>query len=248
MKFTFIGCSQTVGDGLAEKKSDSDNYANIVSRYYGAEVKNLAEPGNVNHNMFVTAVDEILNDAPDQLFVQWTSDKRIKIHPGPKTTLFVGPNMPKDDYQYRQLFISAKQMQNFADMFGVLCNDYEHLRKVIHYCNLLEKLAQGRTKIVFINGVLKWQPDLEIEKFSDFEQELSSYTKSMLDFDNRDDSEIEDFLSTLTSEFRSMNKSLWVNLFENFGVITIDLVNQHPGPHTNHVIAQRIIDYLERTQ
>ena len=71
MRFTFIGCSFTVGVGLNHEKNDVNNYTNIVANHCSADVKNSAVGGNSNYNIFMTAVNEILFNTPDKIFTSF---------------------------------------------------------------------------------------------------------------------------------------------------------------------------------
>ncbi len=51
MKFTFTGCSFTVGEGLPLEKADKNNYCNLVGEQYLADVTNLGQKGNSNYNI-----------------------------------------------------------------------------------------------------------------------------------------------------------------------------------------------------
>ena len=245
MKFTFIGCSQTKGEGLELLDLSPYNYANIIGKNYDASVKNLAEPGLDNNSMFILGLEEIYNDTPDILFVQWSSLDRFKLFPGPDTQFSLMPIITKD-YSYRKIFIAKKQLQQLADYFFVLNHHYHALLSVINYCNILENTAQGKCKIVFINGCLPWKDDLAISQFDNYNKQLSNYTKDLLDFDYRQDDEIELFLNRLTKAFASLNRDLWPNLFNNFESWELDSWNDHPGIKTNKFIADQIITYLDK--
>ena len=63
--WTFVGCSLTVGEGLELEKNDPNNYTNLIINHFGsAKPNNLATRGNSNHNIFFTALNEILFSLP----------------------------------------------------------------------------------------------------------------------------------------------------------------------------------------
>lgn len=78
-KFTFVGCSFTVGEGLEFEKTDSNNYTNIVVKKYSANILNLAKKGNSNYNIFITALNELLFNTPDKIFIQWSALNRLRL-------------------------------------------------------------------------------------------------------------------------------------------------------------------------
>ena len=107
MQFTFVGCSFTVGEGLELEKSDTSNYVNLVGKHYSASITNLAVGGNSNYNIFITALNEILFNPPDKIFVQWSALNRLWLYPGLDTELSLS-HIIKDDYVYRNMFYSKK--------------------------------------------------------------------------------------------------------------------------------------------
>ena len=117
--FTFVGCSFTVGIGLELEKTDLDNYANIVSKNFNAQVNNLAGGGNSNYNIFMSALNELLYSKQDKLFVQWTSLNRLWLYPGPDTTISLSHTIV-DDYKYKDLFFSKKDLQKVSDIYHLL--------------------------------------------------------------------------------------------------------------------------------
>ena len=125
MRFTFIGCSFTVGVGLDHEKNDVNNYTNIVANHCSADVKNSAVGGNSNYNIFMTAVNEILFNTPDKIFVQWSNLNRLWLYPGPNTKLVLSHTI-KTDYEYRDIFYSKKELQKFTDTYHILNHDYNN--------------------------------------------------------------------------------------------------------------------------
>ena len=119
-KFTFVGCSFTVGEGLELEKNDPNLYANIVSKKYSASVKNLASCGNSNHEIFMTAINDILFERPDKIFVQWSAMNRLRVHPGPNTELSLSHTITQD-YHYRDMFYSKKkELQHLTNHYGLI--------------------------------------------------------------------------------------------------------------------------------
>lgn len=248
MKFTFIGCSFTVGEGLELEKNDLQNYANIVAGYYNAEVTNLSESGNSNYRIFKTALELLLFDKTDVLFVQWSSLNRLWVYPGPNTELLLSLKIA-NDYAYRDIFYTKTQLQKLSNHWHYLNHDYGRLLELVDYCLILEQLAKNSaTQLVFINGLLPWTSEISsIESVSDFDINLSSYTKELLDFTNRDNLELCELFMQLHNHVAKLNSDLWVNQFDSMAIQSVDVGtdNMHPGPDSHKLFASTVIKHLK---
>lgn len=242
MKFTFVGCSFTAGEGLDNVE---DSYVSLVAKHYNAEYVNLGKNGNSNYNIFLTALDELLFGTSDKVFVQWSALNRLWLYPGPDTELSIQATMSKD-YNYRDIHFSKAELQDFSNKWNLLNHDYKLIFDVIIYCKMLEKVSNG--KVVFINGLLPWTEDLlSSDAINDYEANLSSYSKMILDFDNRSDSELDHFITRIKTHSQQLNKALWVNCFESMIKNRIDFGTdqQHPGQESHRLYADWITTYLE---
>lgn len=242
MKFTFVGCSFTYGVGL---ESQEDTYANQVARYFNADIANLGKGGNSNYNIFLTALNEILFGTSDKIFVQWSAFNRVWLYPGPDSELGIMA-IVKDDFRYRDIYFSKSELQDFGNKWNLLNHDYKRIFDVIMYCKMLEKVSNGQ--VVFINGLLPWTEDLLSDNpINDYESDLSSYSKKILDFENRSDSELDLLITKIKTHSQQLNKKLWVNCFNSFMKNRIDVGtdNQHPGIESHKQYAEWIITYLE---
>ena len=247
MRFTFIGCSFTVGVGLDHEKNDVNNYTNIVANHCSADVKNSAVGGNSNYNIFMTAVNEILFNTPDKIFVQWSNLNRLWLYPGPNTKLVLSHTI-KTDYEYRDIFYSKKELQKFTDTYHILNHDYNNLITLINYCNILTEINKNTTQLIFINGLLPWTNEISSsDTMGNFSKNLSNYTKEILEFNSRDDNELLEFFTKLNVAVLSLNQSVWINMFNSFAKLAVDVGtdNEHPGPKSHQQYAEMIINYLE---
>ena len=247
MRFTFIGCSFTVGVGLVHEKNDVNNYTNIVANHFSADVKNSAVGGNSNYNIFMSALNEILFNTPDKIFVQWSALNRLWLYPGPNTNLVLSHTI-KNDYSYRNIKYSKKELQKFTDTYHILNHDYNNLITLINYCNILTEISKNKTQVIFINGLLPWTREiLSLDTTLDFSKNLSNYTKEILEFDSRDDNELIDFFTKLNKDVQGLNQIMWVNMFDSMTKTLIDFGtdNEHPGPKSHQQYAEMIINYLE---
>lgn len=249
MKFTFTGCSMTVGKGLEFKKDSPDNYTNIVSNHFDSTVTNLAVEGNSNYNIFMSALNEITFNDPDILFVQWSGLNRLWVYPGPDTELIMS-NVAHAEYKYRDIHFSKLELQNFIDIWHMLNHDYKNILDIINYCNILAKVGQQKTRVVFINGLLPWTKELaELTTVCNFAENLSAYTRELLDFETRSDDELLATFKHLYNEISKLDKTLWVNQFSSMLDLRVDFGddNLHPGVKSHSEYATMIINYLDKT-
>jgi hypothetical protein len=246
-QFTFVGCSLTQGVGLSKEKDDPGNYANLIARKFDARVKNLAVAGNNNHNIFLSALNEIIFSRADTIFVQWSALHRLWLYPGPDVTLGFSPKII-NDFTYRDLFFSKKDLQKLVNTYHLLNHDYNGLMQIINYSKILESVSDSySTQVIFINGLLPWTPEiLNANTADNYAQNLSKYSKELLDFDTRNDTELNKFFTDLTESLNSLQCSKWVNMFDSLWNSKIDLGNddEHPGPESHKLYAAKIINYL----
>ena len=259
MVYTFCGCSITVGVGLPLEKSSPKNYANIVANHYSADINNLAVGGNSNYNIFITALNEILFNTPDKIFVQWSAINRTWLYPEPELhNVFVIMSTTTADTRidnvsgfHTSIFKDKKEIQKFIDQYLLLNGDYVNLLKLIEYSNILKKVADdSNCQLIMINGLVPWTDELlRLGIITNYNKEFSDYTKSMIKFDTRNDEDIERYLAKLEKEFNSLDKKLWVNIFSSMLKLAVDTGTDqsHPGPNSHQMYADMVIKYLEET-
>ena len=244
------GCSFTVGEGFPENLRADYVYDRIVSRQFSFDSTNQARGGSSNYKIFMASVEAILSNKYDLVFVQWSALNRLWLHPGPDSEWFLNDEN-RTDFKYRDLYIDSTTSRLTKNIILLLNHDYQNIFDVIDYCCILEQLARPRSRVIFINGLLPWCDDLvrPLNK-SNFDQSLSKYTKDMLEFNDRDDAEIELFVDKLTTKFSQLNLNLWVNLFDSFQKNTIDLgpEGHHPGINSHQWMADQVSNYLVHNQ
>lgn len=246
-KFTFLGCSLTVGEGLVEEKADSNNYVNIVSGHYKVKANNLAKFGNSNYNIFLAALNEILYGDQDILFVQWSAPNRHWLYPNLDSNFIITAGSKQKNIKYLDTFYSSKFLQNFADQFLLLNHDYHNLLQLSNYCQILESISKDKTRLVFINGLVPWTKEIKYSSSgSDPAKYFSKYTKELLSVSLLPDNEIQKFFTVLHKTVKRLDSKLWVNMFNSMLVESIDfgIDNKHPGIKSHAHFASMIINYL----
>lgn len=243
MKAAFHGCSFTLGEGFLVEQRPLYIYPSLVAKQLNLQHENLAQGGNSNYRIFMQAAKSLLSKNYDIVFCQWSALNRIWLYPGPDCELF--SNSENTEFRYRDIYLSPKQKRNFCDLLSLLNHDYKNIFELIDYCVILESMSKASgTKLYHINGLVPWESDLASNKISiDI---LSTYTKSILDFDNRCDDEIMSLFEQLHTKFQSINQSLWINLFDSFQKSIIDIGPQghHPGIKSHEWMANKIYNYI----
>lgn len=245
----FDGCSFTVGEGFSETDRNIYVYDRLVSEKFNFESTNLAVSGSSNYTIFMRSADAIQSKKYNIVFTQWTALNRIWLSPGPGCYYFVN-DQRFPDFKYRDLYISSKEKIKLNNNLLLLNHDYQNILDLIDYCKILNQLAQANsTTLVFINGLLPWQDDLVAAANTDnLSASLSDYTKSILDFDQRNDDEITEYFTKLQDKFTQLDKTNWVNLFLSFHSNAIDVGPQghHPGIQSHRWMSDQISNFLNR--
>jgi len=246
LKVCFNGCSFTWGEGFSLDERDRYVYDRLVSEYFNFDRTNIAVKGSSNYTIFMRSAEAIMSSAYDIIFVQWTALNRIWLSPGPDSYFFVNDEK-NPDFRYRDLYISSTEKSIIKNLLLLLNHDYQNIIELVTYCKILNSLAQQKKiKIVHINGIVPWTDDLTKLRSSDLSQSLSNYTKSLLEFDSRDDNEIVKYFNQLQEKFKELDQNNWVNLFDSFGKNTVDAGTQghHPGIKSHQWMSNQIINYL----
>jgi len=249
IKTCFNGCSFTYGEGFDPSDRAIHVYDRILANKYNWSSTNIAVPGSDNHNIFLRSAESIQSQKYDIVFTQWSALNRIWLSPGPDVYYFIN-DIRHSDYTYRDLYINPSDKKKLNELLLLLNHDYQNIIDLTGYCNILEQLAQANgTRIVFINGLIPWQEDLIQPIGSNFEKSLSSYSKSILDFNTRSDNEIIEYFLKLQQKTSTLNKNIWVNMFDSFYSNTCDHspAGHHPGIKSHKWMADKIACYIDRS-
>lgn len=246
MNICFNGCSLTVGEGFPEDQRDQYIYDRLLEKRFGFNRTNIARGGSSNYTIFLRSADAIMSGQYNCVITQWSALNRIWLYPGPDSEFFTNETV-KRPFSYRDIYLSAEEKAKFVNTLLVLNGDYHNIIDLIKFNNILCCLAkQSHTKVVFINGLIPWQQDVSAPLGSDLNSCLSEYTKSLLDFDHRDDSEIVEFFQNLQTHFSSMDQSSWVNLFDSWfsNVQDVGPEGHHPGIVSHQWMADTTANFL----
>jgi hypothetical protein len=245
------GCSFTFGAGFAEDQRNQYIYDRLISKQFDFDSTNIAVSGSSNLEIFKRSAQAILDNKYNIVVTQWSALNRIWLYPGPDCSFFLNDTR-YPDFKYRDIYIDCSTKTKLKETLLLLNHDYHNILDLISYCCILECMAFAtNTRVIFVNGLVPWEDDL-VRDFSniDIGCQLSAYTKSILDFDNRDDHEITILFQQLQNNFKKLNQSLWVNMFDSMQSNACDAgpEGHHPGILSHQSMADQISKYLTRNQ
>lgn len=243
------GCSITVGEGFPILLRDQYIYDRLISKQFEFNSTNIAVCGSSNIEIFKRSAQAILENKYNIVFTQWSALNRIWLYPGPDCVFSLN-DQRYPDFKYRYIHIDSKTKTKVKNTLLMLNHDYHNILDLITYCCILECMANASgTRAIFINGIVPWTRDLSCDlSVVDIAAQLSDYTKSILDFNNRDDQEIVVFVKKLQNNFKKINQDLWVNIFDSMhdNVVDIGPEGHHPGILSHQLMADQISNYLTR--
>lgn len=244
----FTGCSYFVGDGLTFKKSDPANAVNIFTKkVFGNDVviSNLAESGNSNLSIYFDTAQAMYNQPYDYVFVGVTSYPRYNFYMGLETydfkrrTVFSPFSNQFSEHNGHNGEFSATWLKDLRDKFLAIHNDHFEILDIIKHQNLL--INQSKllgTKLYFINNICHWDKDYFKRLSNPLPNNLTRYTKQLLDTHNRDDIDIATLYNLIHNDYESsgnIQEDYWLNLYDAFYRFKVDLGldNYHPGPESH---------------
>jgi len=243
------GCSITVGEGFPPPIRDQYIYDRLISKQFAFNSTNIAVGGSSNIEIFKRSAQAILENKYDIVFTQWSALNRMWLYPGPDCVFSLNDER-YPDFKYRDIYIDSKTKTKIKNTLLMLNHDYHNILDLITYCCILECMANASgTRAVFINGLVPWTRDLSYDlSTANIAAQLSDYTKSIMDFDHRDDQEIVNFVQQLQHNFKKINQDLWVNIFNSMQTNVVDIgpEGHHPGILSHQLMADQISNYLTR--
>jgi hypothetical protein len=250
----FSGCSYTKGIGLDLEDADPANACNVFARESfknDYNVTNIAQGGNSNLNIYLSANLALLSKQYDYAFVCWTSYPRYNFAIGFDTYQFMRPimfaGMPLDDssfYNGHSLSYSKKWLNKFKDMYFLAHHDHYEVINIMKYMTMLSMVAdRTNTNLYFINNLCKWDQDFFLRQHNFLPGQLTPQTQKLLDVSTRSDEEIAELYSLMHNDFEAnggIKEHRWLNLYTPFRnpaqvareQANLDYGNDnwHPGP------------------
>jgi hypothetical protein len=248
LKACFNGCSFTVGEGFPVEIRDNYIYDRLVSKDCNFQASNIARGGSSNYVIFLRSAKAIMSKQYDIVLTQWSALNRIWFYPGPDAEYHINDGQIDYNYRYRDFYLNKKEKIKLENTLRILNHDYQNIFDLVDYCQILNQLANHNSiTLIHINGLVPWTNDLMINDIINLKETLSSYTQSILDFDQRDDDEIIKYFRKLQKKFLELDQSNWVNIFDSFMDHEIDIgpEGHHPGINSHQWMAEQIINYIK---
>lgn len=210
----FGGCSITQGAGFEQEKSDPRIFPNLCT----SEAINDAGGGSSNLKIFTHASNAIINENADAYVIQWSALHRHWLYPAPDKGVYIGSDFEPSATS----FVAQFQLQN---------HDYGNILQLVNYTRVLTDLCKSRqAPVVFLNGLVEWSNDL------DWMYELVADA----------DSDHDRFVENLQNNLELVEWDRWVDPWHCINKTKIDLapLDDHPGPQTHKLIAEKINERL----
>jgi hypothetical protein len=246
----FFGGSNLIGTGYPDGIICKDIYPNIIASQ-GYNIKNYGIAGGSSYEIFLTCLHQLAQLTPDIVFIEWHMLARHRFYPAPEVSLFLSASDTRTSDNWSHCIpVPNKQLENFKKTLLLLDGDYHRMLTLLTYCEIIQDICKIKNiKLVMIAGGIPWSEDL----FAPYNDKsnlglcLGEYSKELLDFDNRDDSEILSLLSQLRQKFNLLDLEKWVWIFESIPMLTVDRapLDYHPGPSTMKIIATRILEFFK---
>jgi hypothetical protein len=250
LKALFNGCSVTVGAGFPEDLRDTYVYDRLICNHFNFDRTNIAVEASSNYKIFIRTCEALISKKYDLVVTQWAPFPRFWFSPEPGTHLYIdGVSDRTDDFVCTNLWVSKKEMSDFANLLRILSHDYQSIIELIDYCCIIDALGEAtNTPVVYINGNTRWENDLVKPLEEDLEKSLSDFSKSMLNFAHKPDQEIILNFTALQEKFAKLKQSNWVNLFDCFKKSLVDVgpLGHHPGEKTYQLLADQVINHLNK--
>lgn len=263
MKHTvFCGCSYVQGDGLAQQTQDPDLWVNIVHRTVPwlaqTQLINLGLSGSTNKDILLTALASLAAYPPGMnLFVAWTSTKRLRINPGLETypTEIYLENSEIPDIKLNPGYtIVGKYVENIRDRLFSLTHYHYDLMEILFYSSVISAMAQRfNAQCFFVNSLLDIDNNYFIHITDSNRQpsQTTALTQELLQLETRDDAEFFALYDKIHQDYaatQALNLT-WLNLdqgYRKFFYVDKGSDDLHPGPISNRKFANHIIQKLQQ--
>jgi len=260
-KLVCTGGSITSGHGW--DLSDLDHVNNMwvnqlpkkINSFKNLEIINYGIAGANNELIFEKSIEAVLKFQKniEVLLCSWVSFPRYRYNLGFELyeTQDTNHDLPFDVNINGQT-ISKNYVNNLKRRFFSLHHLHFEILKVIRYSNLISELANNvGIKAYHINDSCKWDQNFFVKQ-SGTPSTYTQFTQTeILNVDNRCDQEIYQLYEKMHNEFQqagSINEENWINLYQSFYSLMIDLNpdNNHPGTKSNNIYSDLVKHFFNR--
>jgi len=254
MTVAFAGCSYVAGIGFSEEKLSPDLWVNNIKQFKNEKIVNLSLEGASNQQIFQQAIEAITSlDRLKYLVVCWTQFSRFSFNCGFElypTNVFLS-SLEHRDHNLNTGILPGKYLTDVCQRFRAILDEQEQIVQIIKFTNWIKKLAKN-IEVIFVNSLCPWDKDFFVykEPGSFSPMDLTEYTRSLLNVDNRDDDEIFKLYELQHQQYEDaggLDPRDWVNLDSSFYKLSIDTNDDdiHPGTKSNEIFTSLIEKHIE---
>jgi hypothetical protein len=244
MKILCNGCSFTYGHGFLDHERGLLSYPGLLAKDLSAEVVNVAVPGSSNLEILLRTLRTTQDQSFDLIVVQWTELRRHWFEPCLGYQYRTAS--PVDTKWTHGIHLTKKQRQNLKDQLSMLTGDYKTLLDLAYFCQIL--MQYFANKVIFLNGLLPITTDLISAlptENHNMHTHFSDFTKSVLEFDDKPDTDIKKYHTQLVQAFFPSLDN-WANIDNSWQKNIVDIATEghHPGPKSHRWAANQIISQV----
>jgi lysophospholipase L1-like esterase len=249
MKILCNGCSFTYGGRLVEDRRITAAWPGQLAEIIdNSDVDNIAFSGSSNLEIFLRTLRQIQQQHYDLIIVQWSVFRRHWFEPNLDRVYICTGGVEENfqDWSGNTIYLSAAERKQFHNTLMMLTGDYRESIDVITFCNTLKSLMKPEQHVVFVNGLVPWGKDLiQLDDPTDMHKSMSKFTRDMLEFDFKDDQEIQKYYQELNNKLLPLQND-WINMTDPWRKNLIDppTDNLHPGEKSHRWMAEKIKQYL----
>ena len=239
MKILCNGCSFTYGAGFFDHERSILAYPGLLAKDLDADVINVAVPGSSNLEIFLRTILESTTELFDLVVVQWTELRRHWFEPCLGYE-YRTASVVESDWTHG-LYLSEKDRVKLNDQLIMLSGDYKALLDLACFSQILKDRFGQR--LILINGLIPITDDLYTPGVNDMASHFSDFTKSVLEFDSKPDSDIKKYHDRLIRAF-APTLDRWVNISNSWRQNIVDHATQghHPGPLSHRWLADIVLE------
>jgi hypothetical protein len=239
MKILVAGCSISSGWGFSEQKLSPYIWPNIVSKELSAKVTNVAVTASSNYDIFLSVLQEQINNQYDLILVQWTGLDRITVSSSLESYIILNKIHPDTVDTPLLKGFKIKELEIFSKVMTTVYNNWKAFTDLAKMTQLLGQIS---TPTFFINGISPWTSD-----FFNNHSQYEAFTKSLSTIDT----DIDKVLQYIQQAKNQLEQDRWVNLVQGWQMSQVDNVSAtdvHAGPESHKIYASQVLNFLKEKQ
>lgn len=255
-KLLISGASVAAGAGLPDGHRNPVLWCNQLARELGYRIYNISTVGIDNLEIFQNTASAIMDGSYDLVLVQWQiipcRNQSIGLETYNTLINLVGTRPLMDINLVAGQKFESKKLEKFRSLLMRYHKEHWEIKELVSYCKILSFIAEkSGSTIKFINFNMPWHTNRFFDKkLWRFPSELDGFTRTMLDADFRQDSEVRDLHDMIHDHYDSvgpMNLQNWLNLYDPLIDHQLDQISDsdlHPGIESQVIIKNKVSEWL----